>query len=154
VMAATVAVGGVDRLRRQRDAEPPGDPGEIGLAPAVTKQERNRDGLRKPRGPQAIGRADDLREEIVGVEFREEHRDQRTRPREMPRACGNEPHRTGTELTPPVLGIDEWCRAHSVAGLRRDVGTQLAGFAHGCTSSERPGAGAWQDEGGPRAVPV
>src|SRR5262245_60989858 len=91
VMAATGAVSGVERLRRQRDAEPPGDPGEIGLAPAVTKQERNRDGLRKPRRRQATGRADDLREEIVGVEFGEEQRHQRTRPHQTPRTCGNQP---------------------------------------------------------------
>jgi len=44
-MAASVGVTSSDGLRRQRDAEPFGDPSEIGLAPAVTKQERNRDGL-------------------------------------------------------------------------------------------------------------
>jgi hypothetical protein len=147
VMAATGAVSGVDRLRRQRDAEPPGDPGEIGLAPAVTKQERNRDGLRKPRRREAIGCADDVREEIVGLEFGEEQRDERTRPREVPRACGNQPHRTRTQLAPPTLGIGVLCGARSLVELPRDGERQVAGFAHGCTSSERPGAGAWQGEG-------
>jgi hypothetical protein len=53
-----------------------------------------------------------------------------------------------------VLGIDRWCRARSLVELTRDVGTHLAGFAHGCTSSKKPGAGAWQDEGWPGAAPV
>ena len=78
VMAGFGDVGVFERLRRQPDAKPPGDSGEIGLTPAVTKQERHRDGPRPLRGPEAMGRADDLVEEIVGVELVEEHRDQRT----------------------------------------------------------------------------
>jgi hypothetical protein len=104
-------VGAFERLRRQPDAKPPGDPGEIGLAPAVTKQERDRDGPRQLGRPEAMGRADDLVEEIVGVEFVEEQRDQRTRPRERPRACGHQPHRTRTELAPPVVCIRALGRA-------------------------------------------
>ena len=57
-------------------------------------------------------------------------------------------------LMAPVLGIGLLFRARSVLELPRDGETQLAGFAHGCTSSERPGAGAWQGAGWPRAVPV
>ena len=144
VMAASVVVTAGEGLRRQRDAEPSGDPGQVDLAPAVTKQERNRDGLRKLRRREAIGCADDLREEIVWLEFVEEHRDERTRPREMPRACGHQPHRTRTELAPPALGIGVLFRSGSVIELPSDVDQQLAGFAHGCTSSKRPGAGARQ----------
>src|SRR5438128_1712647 len=105
VMAASVGVDGVECLRRQRDSEPRGDPREVDLAPAVTKQERNRDSLRKPRRRKAIGCADNLREKIVGLEFVEEHRHERTRPRKMPCASGDEPHRTRTELAPPALDI-------------------------------------------------
>ena len=144
VMAASVLMGVLERLRRQRDAESSGDPAQIDLAPAVTKQERNRNGLRKPGGLDAIGCADDRREEIVGLEFVKEQRHQRTRPREMPRACGHQPHRTRTELAPPVLGIGVLFGARSFVELPRDGEKHLAGFAHGCTSSERPGAGAWQ----------
>ena len=152
-MAATGAVGG-DDLRRERDAEPPGDPGEIGLAPAVTKQERHRDGPRQLRGPEAMGRADDLVEEIVGVEFIEEHRDQGTRPREMLRACGHQPQRTRTELAPPALGVNALSYTRGLIELPHDREKRLAGRAHGCTSSERPGAGAWQKVGWPEAAPV
>ncbi len=38
VMAASVVVAAREGLRRQRDAEPPGDPGQVNLAPTVTKQ--------------------------------------------------------------------------------------------------------------------
>jgi hypothetical protein len=154
VMAASVVVIADESLRRQRDAKPFGDLGEVDLAPAVTKQERNRDGLRKLRRREAIGRADDRRKEVVGLEFVEEHRHERTRPREMPRACCHQPHRTRTELAPPALGIGVLFRSGSLIELPSDVEQQLAGFAHGCTSSERPGAGAWQGEGWPKAAPV
>jgi hypothetical protein len=136
VMAASVVVTASECLRRQRDAGPFGDPGEIDPVPAVTKQERSRDSLRRPRRRDAIGRADDLRDEIVGLEFIEEQRHERTRPREMPRACGHQPHRTRTELAPPALGIGVLFGSRNLIELPSDVEQQLAGFAHGCTSRE------------------
>jgi hypothetical protein len=154
VMVATAAVGVVDDLRRQREAEPPGDPCEIGVAPAVTQQERHRDGPRQLRGPEAMGRADDLVEEIVGVEFVDEHRHQGTRPREMPRTRRQQPHRPRTELATPVLGIDVVSHTCGRIELPHDCETRLTGRAHGCTSSETPGAGAWQEVGWPGAAPV
>ena len=53
-----------------------------------------------------------------------------------------------------MLGIGVLFGAHSLVELPRDGEKHLAGFAHGCTSSERPGVGAWQGEGWPRAAPV
>jgi hypothetical protein len=153
-MAASGGVGVRECLRRQRDAEAFGDPGQVGLAPAVTKQERNRDSLRKPQRREAIGCADNLREEVVGLKFGEEQYHERARPHEMPRACGNKPHRTRTELAPPMLGIGLLLGARSFVELPHDGERNLAGLAHGCTSSERPGVGAWLKEGWPRAAPL
>src|SRR4029077_11968548 len=74
--------------------------------------------------------------------------------REVPRACGNQPHRTRTELAPPALGIGLLFRSCSLIELPSDVEKQLAGFAHGCTSSEKPGAGAWQIGGWSKTAPL
>jgi hypothetical protein len=45
-------------------------------------------------------------------------------------------------------------RASSLIELPCDGEKHLAGFAHGCTSNERPGAGAWQVVGWSRTAPV
>jgi hypothetical protein len=115
-----------ETLRRQRDAQALGDAREVGLTPAVTKQKRNRQCLGKLRRPEAIGCADDLGEEIVGLKFRKEQRDERTRPREIPRAGSDKPHCTPTKLAPPVLGVDLLARTGSRIELPGDIDEQLA----------------------------
>ena len=119
----------------ERDAKPLRQACEIVTAPAVAKREGDRDHVRKAPHRDAIDAPDDLREEIVGTELLDEELHEGARPRELPCALGKLPHRTGTKLLPPLLGIELLRRPDGIFELAIDVDDYVTDLGHGCTST-------------------
>jgi hypothetical protein len=72
----------------------------------VAKRDRDRDDLWPASPWYAIEIAHQLREEVVGVQFLDEHLQERPRAVELRRASGKQPHGTGALLLPPPIGIE------------------------------------------------
>jgi hypothetical protein len=77
--------------------------------------------------------ADDLREEIVGIELLDRGFQERAGPRQLRRACREVTHGTRTELRPPPLGVKLLLGANGVFEVFVDG--QRAARMHGYTSS-------------------
>jgi hypothetical protein len=92
---------------------------------------------------------DDLREEIVGIQLLDRGFQQRSRPRQLRRACREVTHGTRAELRPPPLGVKLLLGANGVFEVFVDVNRQRTARMHGDTSSETSQAlGAWTTVGG------
>src|SRR5207247_4484142 len=119
---------------RQGDAQPSGEAREAVAPPTVAERDRNRDDVRPSPRRHAIEVAHEFREEIVGIQFLDEGLQERTGPPELRGACGEEPHRTGSKLLPPPLGIELLFRPSGVFELTIDVEKQVMERTHGNTS--------------------
>ena len=103
----------------------------------MAKRDGDRDDVRPLPARYAIQIAHELREEVVGKQFRDDQLQERAGPREPRRACGEEPHHARTKLRPPPLGIELLFRSCGVFELTIDVEGQVTERTHGHTSSER-----------------
>mgnify|MGYP001619984246 CR=1 FL=1 len=112
-----------------------GDPRETVTSPAVAKRDGDRDHARPLPPWDAIEVADQLREEVVGVQFLDEQLQKRARPGELRGTRGEEPHRPRTKFLPPPLGIELLFRPSGVFELTVDVDEDWTDLAHGCPST-------------------
>src|SRR5436309_2911953 len=80
--------------------------GESSAAPTVAKRDGDRDDARPMPRRNAIEAANQLREEIVGIQFLDDDLQERARPREIRRACSKCLHRARTNLVAPSLRIE------------------------------------------------
>jgi hypothetical protein len=128
-------------LRREGDAQPPGDARDPVPLPTLAKRNSDRDNVRPLPPWDAIEIAHELGEEVVRKEFRHDQFHQVARPCEFRGAGGEEPHRTRTKLVPPPLGIELLFRPSGVFELTIDVEPETE-LAHGCTSTNA-GAPIW-----------
>ena len=112
-----------------------GDPRETVTSPAVT--ERNRD--RNHVGPlptwNAIEVANEVIEEVVGIQFFDDQLHERARPGEPRGARRERTHCARTKLRPPPLGIELLFRPSGVFELTVDVDEDWTDLAHGCPST-------------------
>ena len=100
--------------------------------------QRNGDGedLRPEPTWDTIEVADDLREEIVGIQLLDCGFQQCARPPELYRADGEVPDRPRTQLRPPPLGIELVLGSNGVFQVLVDVDREWTARVHGDTSSE------------------
>jgi hypothetical protein len=103
----------------------------------VAKRDGDRDDVGPLLARHAIEVAHELREEVVGEQFRDDQLQERARPGELRGASREQPHRIRTKLRPPPLGIELLFRSCGVFELTIDVEEQVTERAHGCTSNER-----------------
>jgi hypothetical protein len=102
----------------------------------VAKRDGDRDHVRPLLARHAIEIAHELREEVVGEQFRDDQLQERARPCELRGTGGEQPHGIRTKLRPPPLGIELLFRSCGVFELTIDVEEQVTERAHGCTSGE------------------
>ena len=112
-----------------------GDPRETVTSPAVAERDGDRDDVRPLPPRHAIEVANELGEEVVGIQFLDDQLHERARPGELRRACGEQPHRARTKLRPPPLGIELLFRPSGVFEVAVDVDEDVTDLAHGCTST-------------------
>jgi hypothetical protein len=112
-----------------------GDGGEPVASPTVAKRDGDRDDLRPAPPWYAVEIAHELREEIVGIQFLDEQLQERTGAVERRGAGGEQPHRAGTKLFSPPLGLELLFCSYRVFEVTVDVVDQEPDFAHECTSS-------------------
>jgi hypothetical protein len=112
-----------------------GDPRETVTSPAVAKRDGDRDNARPLPPWYAIEVPNQLREEVVGVQFLDEQLQERARPGELRGVRGEEPHRTRTKFLPPPLGIELLYCPSGLFELAIDVDEDVTDLAHGCTST-------------------
>jgi hypothetical protein len=101
----------------------------------MAKRNGDRDHMRIPSEGNAIEIADKLREEVVGIQFRDEHLQECTRPGELRGTLGKLPHRTRTQLLAPTVGVELLFRPDGIFELAIDVDDDVTELAHGCTST-------------------
>jgi len=97
-----------------------------------------RDGARKhprPLAPRdALERADEGREEIVGIEFLDDRVDERAGPRESACVRSEALQVTGTGLTSPSIRIERLFGPEACLQVVVDVGDAGSNLAHGSSS--------------------
>jgi len=112
-----------------------GDPREAVASPAVTEP----NGDRNRTGPlptwNAIEVANEVIEEVVGIQFFDDQLHERARPGDIRSARRERTHCTRTKLRPPPLGIELLFRPSGVFELTVDVDEDRTDLAHGCTST-------------------
>jgi hypothetical protein len=84
----------------------------------------------------AIEIANQLGEQVVRIELLDDQLEERSRPRELRGACGEEPHRTRTKLLAPPLCVSLLFGSNRGFSKRVGIGFE-AELAHGCTSTTR-----------------
>ena len=114
--------------------ETPGDPREAVTSPAVTERNGDRDRIGPFPTWNAIEVANEVDEEVVGIQFFDDQLHQRARPGELRAARREGTHCTRTKLRPPPLGIEVLFRPSGVFELTIDVDEDRTDLAHGCTS--------------------
>src|SRR4051812_23159161 len=97
-----------------------------------------RDSTREHPGPlaprDAIERADEFGEEIVGIEFLDDRLHECARPRKASVVCGELPQLTWTDLTPPSIRIEVLFGPETCLQVLVDVGDAGPNLAHGSSS--------------------
>jgi len=89
----------------------------------------------RPAAPRdAIEIANELREEVVRVEFPDDQLQECASPLKLRRACGKEPKRTWTKLLPPPLGVELLLGSSGVFEESIDVEGEIVDLAHAQTS--------------------
>jgi hypothetical protein len=94
--------------------------------------QRDGDGERARPVPRrdAIEIADKLREQIVGIQLRDDRFQERAGPREPRRVRCELSQRTRTQLRPPPLSIELLLGSNGVLEQTVDVGDQVTDLAH------------------------
>jgi hypothetical protein len=116
--------------------EAPGDAREVVASPAVTQCDSDRKDLRPPPPGNPIDRADQISEEVVGVEFPDDQLHERTRPPEACRPLCKQLHCGKTELRPPPLGIELLCCSLGVLELSVGADGTVMMLAHSSSTSD------------------
>jgi hypothetical protein len=122
--------------RPERDVEAFGDPCETVTQPAVAERDGYGEDVRPVPPRYAIKVANQLGEQVVGVELLDDQLQEGSRPREFRRARGEEPHRTRTNLLAPPLCVALLFGSNRVFLEGVGIGFE-AELAHGCTSTTR-----------------
>jgi len=101
----------------------------------MAQRDRDREHARPLPARHAIEIANQLREEIVRIEFVDDQLQKRARPRQLRCACGKEPQRTRTKLLSPSLGVVLLFGSGGFFEVTVDVNDRATDLAHGCTST-------------------
>lgn len=112
-----------------------GDPRETVTSPAVTERNRDRNHIGPLPTWNAIEVANEVIEEVVGIQFFDDQLHERARPGEPRGARRERTHCARTKLRPPPLGIELLFRPSGVFELTVDVDEDWTDLAHGCTST-------------------
>jgi hypothetical protein len=110
-----------------------GDARETVTSPAVTERNGNRNHVGPLPTLNAIEVADEVREEVVGIQFFDDQLHERARPGKLRAARRERTHCTRTKLRPPPLDIELLFRPSGVFELTIDVDEDWTDLAHGCT---------------------
>src|SRR5688572_23492756 len=84
----------------------------------------------------SIEMAYELGEEIVGEELLDDQLHERARPRERPRACGEQTDRTRTQLVPPVFGVELVFGSGGFFEIVVEIDHSTMDLAHGRSSTK------------------
>jgi hypothetical protein len=101
----------------------------------VAKRDGDRDHVRPLPPWVPIKPADEFGEQVVGIQLLDDQLQECARPRECPRACGEEPQHARTKLTPPSLGIELLFGPLALFQVVIDVGDEATDLAHGSSST-------------------
>jgi hypothetical protein len=104
------------------------------LSPAMPERDGERDDLRPTAPRDAIEIANELRKEVVRVEFPDDQLQECTRPRERRRPRCEYTQRSRTKLLPPPLGIELLLCSSGVFEESIDVEGEIVDLAHAQTS--------------------
>jgi hypothetical protein len=96
----------------------------------------DREHLRPLPRMHVVQRADQVSEEVVGIELLDDQLHQRTRPGEVLRACGKDAQHAWAHLVPPSLGIELLFGPEGLFEVAVDVVDEGPDLAHGCSSTE------------------
>ena len=111
-----------------------GDPRETVTSPAVTERNRDRNHIGPLPTWNAIEVANEVIEEVVGIQFFDDQLHQRARPGEPSGARRERTHCARTKLRPPPLGIELLFRPSGVFEESIDVERKIVDLAHAQTS--------------------
>ena len=100
----------------------------------MPERDGERDDLRPAPRRDAIEIANELRKEVVRVEFPDDQLQECASPLKLRRACGKEPKRTWTKLLPPPLGVELLLGSSGVFEESIDVEGEIVDLAHVQTS--------------------
>jgi hypothetical protein len=104
------------------------------FSPAMPESNGKRDDLRPSTPRDAIEIANELREEVVRVEFPDDQLQERASPLKFRRAFRKEPKRTWTKLLPPPLDVKLLLGSSGVFEESIDVEGEIVDLAHVQTS--------------------
>jgi hypothetical protein len=100
----------------------------------MPERDGERDDLRPSTPRDAIEIANELREEVVRVEFPDDQLQECASPLQLRRACGKEPKRTWAKLLPPPLDVELLLGSSGVFEESIDVEREIVDLAHAQTS--------------------
>jgi len=101
----------------------------------VAQRDSDREHARPLPRRNAIEIANQLREQIVGIEFVDDQLQKPARPRQLRRTYGEESQRTRTTLLAPSLGVVLLFGSGGFFEVAVDVDDRVTDLAHGCTST-------------------
>ena len=104
------------------------------LSPAMPERDGERDDLRPTASRDAIEIANELRKEVVRVEFPDDQLQECARPRERRRTRCEQTKRAWTELLPPPLCIELLLGSSGLFEESIDVEGEIVDLAHAQTS--------------------
>ena len=111
----------------------PSNAGKAIATPAMTKGKRDRNDTWPLASWHAIELADQLREEIVGIQLLDDQLQERARPGERSRACCTQAQHARATLSPPAFGIELLFDPEGLFAV--DVGDVATDLAHGSSST-------------------
>jgi len=100
----------------------------------MPESDGERDDLRPAAPRDAIEIANELREEVVRVEFPDDQLQECATPRQLPCARGEQPQRTRTQFLPPPLDVELLFGSSGVFEESIDVEGEIVDLAHAQTS--------------------
>src|SRR3954453_7277153 len=104
------------------------------LSPAMPERDGERDDLRPAVPRDAIEIANELRKEVVRVEFPDDQLQECATPRQRPCARGEQPKGTRTQFFPPPLDVELLFGSSGVFEESIDVEGEIVDLAHAQTS--------------------
>jgi hypothetical protein len=109
----------------------PRDAREAVSTPAMPERDGDREHARPLLRRHSIECADQLREEILGIQFLDDQLQERARPAQVRTACREQAQRTRTHLRPPTFRIELLLGAERLFEVLIEVGDDGADLAHG-----------------------